>query len=81
MDAFFLITTGNAPVAEFVKNFVANATGATGLIVVINAGYHHVAEFVKNFVVNAILIMTPVQRSNGTKVYTTSATSWLTPFS
>ena len=81
VDVFFLITAEDAIVAEVVKNFVVNAPGATGLIVVINTGYHHVTEFVKNFVVNVNLIMTEVERSNGTKVYTTSATSWLTPFS
>ena len=76
-----MITAKDAIVAEFVKNFDANATGATDLILVINTGYHHEAEFVKNFVVNVDLIMTEVQRSNGTKVYTTSATWHWTPFS
>jgi hypothetical protein len=81
VDVFLLITAEDAIVAEFVKNFDENASGPADLIVVINAGDHHVTEFVKNFVVNAILIMTQVERSNGTKVYTTSATSRWTPFS
>ena len=76
-----MITSGSAPGAEFVKNFDANASGAADLILVINAGVQHVTEFVKNLVGPADLIMTHVERSDGTKVYTTSATSRWTPFS